>query len=161
MANPGASTGEAAGDTFYSIERIHGGSGNDSITGNSGNNYLYGENGNDTIYGGAGRDVLVGNAGNDRLNGGSGNDRFYGNTGADTFIFSDGFGADRIHDFDAHSSAEKIDLAGVSSITSFADLTANHMSQIGSDVLIDAGGGNSITLHGLSLADLDASDFLF
>ena len=105
--------------------------------------------------------MLVGGNGNDTLIGGAGDDRFYGSSGADSFVFTDGFGADRIHDFNALDSGERISLAAVSAITDFTDLAANHMSQVGSDVLIDAGGGNTITLHGTSLADLGADDFLF
>jgi len=38
---------------------------------------------------------------------------------------------------------------------------ADHLSQVGPDVLIETGGGNWITLIGVSLGDLDGSDFLF
>ena len=41
----------------------------------------------------------------------------------DTFIFTNGFGADTITDFDALSNLERIDLAGVSSITDWTDLS--------------------------------------
>ena len=37
----------------------------------------------------------------------------------------------------------------------------NHIFQVGSDVVIDALGGNTITLQGVNLADLDAVDFIF
>jgi serralysin len=32
---------------------------------------------------------------------------------------------------------------------------------VGENVLIDTGSGNSITLSGVNLADLDAGDFIF
>ncbi|PPB79351.1 hypothetical protein LV82_02978, partial [Albidovulum inexpectatum] len=56
---------------------------------------------------------------------------------------------------------EKIDLSAVSAITNLADLMANHIAQVGADVVIDDLAGNTITLTGVSLANLDASDFVF
>ncbi|MEZ5714935.1 MAG: calcium-binding protein, partial [Paracoccaceae bacterium] len=69
-------------------------------------------------------------------------------------------------DFEATNNAEKIDLSGISAITSLADLnlgsaTLGAATQVGADVVIDTGGGNSITLTGVSLGDLDANDFVF
>lgn len=84
-----------------------------------------------------------------------------GNFNADTFIFADGHGMDVISDFEATNDSEKVDLSAVSAIVSFADLAANHATQVGGDVVIDTGGGNSITLSGVTLADLDQADFLF
>ena len=59
------------------------------------------------------------------------------------------------------NGAEDINLAAVTAITDFADLQANHMSQNGSDVLINTGDGTSITLVGVTLGDLQAEDFIF
>jgi len=42
--------------------------------------------------------------------------------------------------------------------TTFADVQS-HASQIGADTLIDFGGGNSITLVGVSAGSLTAADF--
>ena len=46
-------------------------------------------------------------------------------------------------------------------ITDFQDLIDNHMSQVGADVVIADGLGNTITLLGVTLSDLDAVDFVF
>ncbi|PPB79364.1 hypothetical protein LV82_02972, partial [Albidovulum inexpectatum] len=54
-----------------------------------------------------------------------------------------------------------IDLSAVSAITNLADLMANHIAQVGADVVIDDQAGNTITLTGVNLANLDASDFVF
>ncbi|WP_175386529.1 hypothetical protein [Rhizobium sp. 9140] len=46
-------------------------------------------------------------------------------------------------------------------ITSFTDLMKNHARQMGSDVMIDATGGDSILLKGVKLAHFDKGDFFF
>jgi Ca2+-binding RTX toxin-like protein len=65
LINPSLNSGEAAGDTFLSVENLTGTVYNDSLTGNSGVNAIYGGNGNDTIRGGRGNDVLTGGSGRD------------------------------------------------------------------------------------------------
>jgi len=151
----------------------YGGAGPDALFGHIGQDQLYGQSGDDRLYGGSGDDRLDGGSGDDRLNGGLGFDWLFGGTGndtligsfnADTFVFADfggGFGQDVIEDFDARSRAEKIDLSRVSTIADYADLVADHMCQQGRDVVIDAGGGNTITLLDVDIARLDPSDFLF
>ena len=104
-------------------------------------------------------DRITGNGGRNTLDGGAGNDILTGGAGADHFIFSGNFGRDRISDF--LEGADRIDLRGVSSITSFRDLTRNHLTTSGDDLRIDAGGGNVITLLNVDRSDLSASDFLF
>jgi hypothetical protein len=61
---------------------------------------LIGGAGNDTLSGGAGNDTLLAGDGNDTLIGGSGNDVLTGGAGNDLFRLADGFGSDRIADFD-------------------------------------------------------------
>ncbi|WP_139792944.1 calcium-binding protein [Pseudophaeobacter leonis] len=122
------------------------GTGNDLanvITGNKGDNRLNGGDGDDKIIGGKGNDVLI------------------GGQGRETFVFSNGSGQDTIKDFDATDSQEQINLKKVASITSFNDLRNNHMEQLGDDVLIDLGRGNTITLLNVDITDLGAGDFLF
>ena len=174
--------GGSGNDTIYGdnqADNLWGGDGNDMLRGGNGFDRLFGENGNDTLLGGGQNDALFGQLGNDTLNGGSGNDRLYGGAGFDhleggagndtltgnfnwdVFIFTNGFGNDVITDFEATNKFEKIDLAGVSAISSFSDLASNYMTQVGSNVLIDDHAGNTITLLDVSLSDLDTSDFLF
>lgn len=135
--------------TLKNIENIHGTSSKDVLKGDSGANELSGKAGNDKLFGQGGDDTLVGGAGKDTLTGGK---------GADTFVFSDDSGKDKIKDF---SSVDTIDLADVTEIESYADLTASHMTQDGKNVVIDDGDGTVITLLNVSSADLTADNFLF
>lgn len=140
---------------------VRGGGDQDTLSGGSGHDEVHGDLGNDEVYGDSGNDTLTGGGGNDTLNGGIGNDIMAGGAGSDTFVFADDHGADRVFGFDATDSLERIDLSGVSAITDLSDLLANHITQSGGNVVIDTGSGNSITLTGVNLGDLDATDFIF
>ena len=160
-------------------DRVFGGNGNDEVFGGDGNDILRGGtlddlldggSGDDAIFGGTGIDTLLGGDGNDKidgrggfdtLNGGAGDDVLTGGFNADTFVFDEGFGFDIIMDFAATSNAERIDLSAVSEFTDFADLTANHLTQSRTNVIIDDGAGNIIVLLEVNLSDLDAIDFIF
>ena len=112
---------------------------------------------------GAGQIALTinGGAGNDRIIGSGGNDLFDGGADDDTFVFRPGGGADTIAGFQAGAGTEdRIDLKGFSGIH---DLTAvlALATQVGADTVLNFGGGNTITLQGVTRADLDADDFLF
>ena len=65
LADPGANTGHAAGDEFYSIEGLIGSSFNDVLIGDDDDNILIGAGGADFLRGGGGADVLDGGAGYD------------------------------------------------------------------------------------------------
>ena len=132
-------------------DRLRGGSGDDRVVGNRGHDTLLGGAGDDVLKGGAGRDILRGDGGRDVLTGGSGRDRF---------VFADGFGRDRIRDFDAQSDAETIDLSNVSAVRDFADLLAHHARQKGEDACIRAG-DDRLILEGIDLDDLGTGDFVF
>lgn len=136
-------------------DRLFGQNGDDRLYGGNGHDFLDGGNNNDELYGGAGFDTIVG---------GGGNDFMTGNFNADVFLFSDfgpGFGQDTITDFDALNGFERIDLSRVSTINNLFDLFSNHISTQGADVVINAGGGNTIRLLNTDFNDLDATDFIF
>ncbi len=74
LSTPASNTGEAAGDTFVSIEGLYGSPYNDTLVGDNGDNDLSGLAGNDSLSGGGGNDNLDGGLGADTLDGGAGND---------------------------------------------------------------------------------------
>ncbi|WP_127998138.1 beta strand repeat-containing protein [Piscinibacter defluvii] len=85
-------------DTFTGIERVVGGSYNDTLQGNVEHNVLNGGAGNDALYGYAGNDSLLGGAGEDFADGsagalntpGEGNDTIDGGTVTDKVNYFDG-----------------------------------------------------------------------
>ncbi|MCV9963372.1 hypothetical protein OIU34_15815 [Pararhizobium sp. BT-229] len=96
-------TGDAAGDSYTSIENLTGSGFADSLFGNnsdnilqggSGNDSLTGNDGADTLSGNTGNDTLIGDGGDDTLNGDGGNDLLVGGAGADTL--SGGLGTDTV-----------------------------------------------------------------
>ncbi|MDQ2094355.1 calcium-binding protein [Rhodalgimonas zhirmunskyi] len=147
------------------FDTIKGGAGNDVFYGDNGNDVLFGGNGDDKLYGGANADKLYGGDGTDSLWGGAGLDQMTGGSGLDTFFFVDGFGTDTVFGFDA-ADGEKISLAGVSAITGFTDLVANHLNNVGGTAQI-VDGAYTILLNGVAFADVgvglaySADDFLF
>ncbi len=158
--------GEEGNDTLNGgkgRDRLEGGDGNDLLQGLGGIDNLRGGKGDDTMEGGDSNDVLIGGRGSDVVDGGAGDDNLSGSTDADLFILADGHGNDTITDFAATNDNEKIDLSNVAALTSASDITdpGGAGTQVGSDVLIDTGGGNSILLQNVQLGDLDSADFIF
>ena len=84
LLSPATNTGDAAGDTFTSIENLTGSDFNDKLTGTNGINSLIGGDGKDTIIGLGGDDNLYGQDGDDTFVGGDGADDFSGGNGTDT-----------------------------------------------------------------------------
>ena len=66
--------GDARGDTYESIENVHGSMHNDRIFGDELANRLNGRDGNDRLEGRGGNDYLLGGDGADRMDGGEGTD---------------------------------------------------------------------------------------
>src|SRR4029078_9201324 len=121
-------------------------------------NAVRGSNFGDTILGDANANNLDGRAGDDRIDGRGGNDTLTGGTGAGTFVYADGGGADTITDFN-RAEGDKIDLTGVSSILTFADIQSKITSPVGANpTVLDFGGGNTLTLNGVT--SLQQSDFI-
>src|SRR5262245_21208510 len=65
LGNPATNTGDAAGDTYTSIENLTGSDFGDWLFGNSSVNALSGGLGNDFLDGKGGADTMIGGAGND------------------------------------------------------------------------------------------------
>ncbi len=102
-------------------------------------------------------DDYAGGDDDDTIEGTFRDDTLMGGGGADTFVFDEDSGDDTITDFTA--GTDKIDLSAFTDITSIGDLRG---FQAGNDAVIFLGfnGGGSITLQGVQLGELSASDFI-
>ena len=150
-------------------DALAGHQGADTLLGGGGNDFLYGNGENDKLFGGTGNDVLKGESGDDELNGedgndyivgGSGLDTMSGGSGADTFVFADDAGSDTILDFE--DGVDVLNFAGVTSVTSFADLTVNAVSGTETEISYDDGTGTvTLTVQSASPFTIDQDDFIF
>lgn len=89
---------------------------------------------------------------------GAGADTVVGGAADDTFVFHTDGSADVFLGFEA---GDHIDLRGGPDADFEAALADGHIAQVGADVVITDGAGTSLTLVGVNLANLTASDFLF
>lgn len=128
-----------------------GNAGDNDIRGNSGNNILSGLDGNDWLAGGLGSDTLIGGEGNDRLDGG---------LGSDIFVVARGGGNDTIRDFEAGAGAGDVVQLENYGFTSFTQIKSA-LTQSGSHVVLDLGGGERLTFQYRNIADFVADDFKF
>ena len=143
---------------------LDGGADNDRLQGYGGDDTLRGDSGFDTLSGNAGNDFLDGGGRNDQLNGGKGDDTMTGGGGSDTFIIRRvGNGDDEVTDFQNGLDRVDISALGVQNFNALKN-SFNALSQTTDGVLVDleaAGGSGSILLKGVTVADMDASDFIF
>jgi Ca2+-binding RTX toxin-like protein len=87
LAQLAANTGDAAGDTYASVEQIQGSDYDDTLIGDGNSNFLLGGEGEDKLDGGDGLDFLYGEGGDDTLVGHIGTDAFDGGVGFDTIVY--------------------------------------------------------------------------
>ena len=83
-------SGDAAGDTYRSVENVTGSGNDDQLSGDENWNKLVGLKGDDRLVGGAGNDELSGGDGEDTLFGGVGDDTLFGGSGDDILRGEDG-----------------------------------------------------------------------
>ncbi|SEP55659.1 calcium-binding protein [Thalassovita taeanensis] len=148
--------GDAGNDTLIGSggnDTLDGGADNDVLNGGNDLDVLNGGVGNDTLSGGRDADTLDGGADNDVLEGGAGADMLTGGSGADVFVFNTTSGQDTVTDFENGVDSFDVQALGV---TGMADMT---LTQVDADVLVDLGGGNTVTIENFDLADIDLADF--
>ena len=126
---------------------IQGGARDDSLSGLAGADSLDGGAGNDRLLGGDGDDVLTGGAGRNIVSGGAGTDRFIVSQGE---ILT-------ISDLAVSDSFERVDLRAFTGLT-FANMT---LTDIQGGVRVGLPGGASLTLTGVTAAQLNAAKFIF
>ncbi len=142
----GLNTGDAAGDTYVSVEGLNGSEFGDFLVGDTGFNNLAGQGGDD---------YLAGVGSNDTIRGGNGNDQFWGGEGADRLEGGNGYDIAR-YDFAASGVVARLDggaNAGEAAGDIFVNVEALYGSAFG-DYLI---GDNSNNV----LVGLDGGDLLY
>ena len=146
-------TGDAAGDSYNSIEGLCGSKFSDRLSGDQGDNILWGYAGDDLLSGRSGNDELRGGNGYDRLVGGLGDDILRGDGGQDTFVFADQHGSDVVVDFKDGEDQFLFLRTGLA----FEDLVITDGQN---DVTVDYGTGN-IRIVGTDLDLITTDDFFF
>ncbi|MFE1600533.1 choice-of-anchor I family protein [Methylobacterium sp. ID0610] len=164
--------GDEGDDAVYGEEGndlAYGGRGNDLLTGDAGSDQLFGQEGDDVLLGGTGSDDLSGGLGNDQLFGGEGSDLLFGNAGndalsgglgPDVFGYGRGDGQDVIRDFVTGGSERDVIAFNGGLFGSFAAVQAA-TQQVGSDAVIAAGPGDTLTLQNVQAASLTERNFTF
>ncbi|MCK2057157.1 family 16 glycosylhydrolase, partial [Methylobacterium sp. 37f] len=157
-----------AGDDAYIIAAANtkivenAGEGTDTVT-VYGGRYTLGDNlenlnfqGVGTGFGNATANLIVGNADAQTFDGGLGNDVMTGGGGADGFVLTKGTGHDVVTDF--VSGIDHIQLNNYPQFASFTSLQAA-MTQVGADVVLNLGEGDSLTLRNMTVSGLKSADF--
>lgn len=148
LAGDDVITGSALNDIlegFSGADNLDGGDGLDFINGNPGADSISGGAGNDVLRGGKGDDVINGGTGDDFVAGDRGSDTLTGGAGADLFHTFAGAGLDRVTDFN-RAEGDRVVVMG----------NQYTVSQVGSDVVIDLGGGDQMVLVGVQQSSLTA-----
>ncbi|AWZ18838.1 type I secretion target repeat protein [Roseovarius sp. TM1035] len=153
------------------VEQIIGNSGNDLIFAGGGNDTIFSGFDNDFVDGGAGDDSILAASGADTIVGGAGNDQIdlgQDDGDRDLLVLADGSGNDVVSSFAAptdngdgtYTSGDLLDVTGLTSdgttpVTT-ADVTVTDTNGDGSgDAILTFPGGESLTLVGVPMSDVD------
>lgn len=129
----------------------------DATLGTSNDDTLAAKTHGATLLGGFGNDTLYSGAGDDSLDGGAGPADSTHNS--DRFVFVDGSGQDTVSSFDTgYDSIQVPENVNGTGFAVAADVLAA-CTQVGSDVVVNLGGGNSVTIQGVSLGSLANANF--
>jgi Ca2+-binding RTX toxin-like protein len=151
--------GNAGADTAHGNDGddwVVGGKDNDLLFGDNGFDIVYGNLGDDTVSGGDGADWVRGGQGDDSVSGGAGDDLIWGDRGNDTV--SGGAGADIFHSFTGAGLDRVIDFSLAEGDRVQLDPGSVYtIKQVGSDAVIDLGGGDQVVLVGVQASTLGAN----
>ncbi len=144
LATPATNTGDAAGDTYATIENLTGSAFADTLTGNAAANVLTGGLGNDLLNGGAGVDTLIG---------GVGNDTYVVDVVGDIVTENTGEGIDEVQTavagYTIGANIENLTLTGVGNIAGNGNALANIITgNAGNNVLSGFGGNDKLIGNG-------------
>lgn len=121
-------------------------SGDHDFTGTKNEDFAWADGGNDVIKALGGADSINGMGGNDVMTGGGGSDHFF-------FLHEGKGGKDVITDFDANGAGNDQDYIAAN----FDDVLS--IKQVGDDVVIDFGFGDTLTLLDTHKKDINVLDF--
>ncbi len=111
-------------------------------------------------YGNSGANIIIGNASNNVLEGRGGYDTLTGGAGSDLFVVNPNFGVDVITDFVAGAGTADAVVFSTRLFSNFNQVMANSR-QVGSDVWIGDGFGNTVVLSNVNIGALHPDDFGF
>jgi Ca2+-binding RTX toxin-like protein len=131
-----------------------GAAGGDLIYGGGGVDHIEGHDGDDLIHGGDGADYVAAGNGDDTVSGEAGNDVLIGGAGADQFSFSTGDGADNVTDF-----ADGTDGLFLDGRVNAGNI-GTYLTEVNGNATFDFGGGDVITLTGVSQTNITMADIL-
>jgi Ca2+-binding RTX toxin-like protein len=140
LTTPASNTGEAAGDTYTTIENLTGSAFADTLTGDANANVLDGGAGDDTLIGGAGADTLIGGAGIDTASYSTATKAVTANLATPASNLGDAAG-------DTYSGIENL-TGGSAADTLTGDNNGNVLSGVAGNDNLSGGGGNDILIGG-------------
>jgi len=142
LADPAINSGDAAGDSYLSIEGLIGSAFNDVLVGNGLAN---------TLQGGAGNDMLNGGAGADTMSGGLGNDIYYVDNAGDITTENAGEGTDTVRSYinwTLAANVERLELQGSGNLNGAGNALNNTLVGNSGNNLLNGGAGNDYMVGG-------------
>jgi beta-glucanase (GH16 family) len=100
--------------------------------------------------------LIIAQSGTTTMSGGGGDDIFVDGSGPDTIIDPQGSGDDVIYNF--KNGVDHVSLVECSGLTSFAAVQAA-MTQVGADVVLNMGDGQTLTFRNETISHFGANDF--